>query len=511
MVKKQKRRRRAGTASSQTAEVAREGLEQQEVAVQVEQEPPAKISKKRKRTVAKPTDKKSFAPTPSVKVASSVSVVAKADHPSIVAPTVLSGTTSPSDWTALIAQLREGGAALEAVEVRHTGPVHGYGVFAKRDIHAGEVAFALAANQALTPELAQQDEMVSRVGTLLSNRGQHSELLMCLRLCRARVCAQDTLHLYVASLPLMAPGAPSWPEAFRVFLSATNLGRNLLAVDAELDTWMKLLQQVAESEPSLLRPKGAFERSCLEWARGMLHSRRSTLGDHDTAMCMVPLVDLLAHKPGAELALRVGDAGRLEAVSTASVKAGQQLHRDFGKLSNAELLLKHGFAMESNKWDFFPLSLSQSERINEDTDGRLIHVTAHGVPQDVIDAIEDKQDTEQFVAILRSLLLQKRSVKEHIRRLPVALNFNVCKGPLARARKRWIEAYLEGQLQVLEDCLDTLQTAEEDAEAGEAMGAMEEAENEEAENEEAEGESVDEAEIMDMLHKKKRRRTRRRG
>jgi len=220
---------------------------------------------------------------------------------------------------------------------------------------------------------------------------------------------------------------------------------------------------------------------------------------------MVPVADLLSHKAGAALPLRVGTAGRLEATSTATVKAGQQLHRDFGKLNNTELLRRYGFAIEDNKWEVFPLVLSQAERPEDDAD-RVIHVTAHGVPQDVIDAIEAEQDTEQFVAILRSVLLQKRAVKEHIRRLPVALNFNVCKGPLARARKRWIEAFLEGQLQVLEGCLETMRTAEEDAEAADATGAVEK-----TEDSESEGESVDEAEMLEMLHKKKRRRTRRRG
>lgn len=506
MAKKVKRKRGTDIAVSPTVRVTEEILGQQEQLTKVDNVARGKNGKKRKRAIAKPTEGKLRATAPDVSVASSSSVAVAADHMPVVAPTVFSCTRSPGDWTALVAKLCECGAALEAVEVRHTGPVHGHGVFARRDIDVGEVAFALAANQALTPEVAEQDEVVSRAGTLLRNGGeQHiNEFLMCLRLCRARACARDTLHPYVASLPPIAPGVASWPETFRGFLLSTTLCRDLLVIDAELNAWVKLLQRVAEAEPSLLTPKGAFERPCLEWAHGMLRSRQIPLCHNGTAVCMVvPLVDLLSHKPGAALALRVGTAGRLEAISTATVKAGQQLHRDFGKLNNTELLLRYGFAIEDNKWDFFPLVLALSERTEDEADDRVINVTAHGVPQDVIDAIEADQDTEQFVAILRSVLLQKRAVKEHIRRLPVALNFNVCKGPLARARKRWTEAFLEGQLQVLEGCLETMRTAEEDGEAAEATGAVEE-----AEDSEAEGESVDEAELLEMLHKKKRRRNR---
>jgi len=206
--------------------------------------------------------------------------------------------------------LRDGGARFDALEVRDDG-VLGRGVFARRDIVAGEVAFSVPTKLMLTARAAAEDGVVARVADLLHSWAEDvaPRFLTCLRLCRALLRDCDPFHNYAMSLPSDGPGAASWPAAFRDFLASTSLGPSLAAADAELDQWERLLKRVAESEPALLKPQAAFERPRLNWARGMLQSRQfpgAFGGDEGKgSMCMVPLLDLLNHHGAADVTVRV--------------------------------------------------------------------------------------------------------------------------------------------------------------------------------------------------------------
>merc|ERR1711920_337545 len=99
------------------------------------------------------------------------------------------------------------------------------------------------------------------------------------------------------------------------------------------------------------------------------------------------------------------------------------------------------------------------------------------------------------IALLQGVMTRKRQVKDCLAKLPNALNFNVCKGPLARARKSSIEAFLEGQLAVLDACLENMRTAADE----------ENAENKDGADEESDLELEDEEEEIVFRKKKKRR------
>lgn len=402
-------------------------------------------------------------------------------------------------WPALDEWLRKGGSTLDALEVRNDIATCGLGVFARRAIAAGEVVFTVPAKLMLTMKVAPKDSIVARVAELASNWKEEitPQFLMCLRLCRARSCSDDPFHVYAESLPDAAPGAASWPAVFRDFLSTTSLGPALAAADAELDQWERVLKRVADAEPALLKPDSAFHRTRLEWARGMLQSRQfpgSFSGSTgNQSFCMVPLLDLLNHKDTADVTVRVR-AGMLEFICDDAVPAGQQVWNNYGSKANDELLMSYGFAVSGNSLDSVSLALASADGTSE---GRSeLRLTTMGVPQELIDSIEAEQNTGQFVALLRTVLLRKRAAAESLAQLPKALNFNVCKGPDAKARKRSIEAFLEGQLKVLEASLECMQTAQD-----EEQGKDEEEVAEEME----EGEEEEEV----QLRRKKRRRGRR--
>jgi len=127
-------------------------------------------------------------------------------------------------WLAVEAWLQRAGAVSECLEVRPDSRPRGLGAFAKRDVKAGEVIFSVPGAAMLTPTSAVEDPVVRSVGDLLTCWGEKSmpELLIVLRLCRARLLPDDHFHAYAISLPHRAPGAASWSQTFRKLLLRTS-------------------------------------------------------------------------------------------------------------------------------------------------------------------------------------------------------------------------------------------------------------------------------------------------
>jgi len=390
---------------------------------------------------------------------------------------------------ALTAWLAEGSAKFDTLEVRSDRAACGLGAFALRDLVAGEVVFVVPQKLMLTLEAAMKDTLVASVAKSLQSHGEQEmpEFLMCLRLCRARRAPDDCFHAYAASMPDDSPGAASWPSLFRELLQSTTLGPSLEAADAELDRWLEVLQRMGDIESSGLGSDGMFSRSSLDWARGMVQSRQFPGGFGGTqdsrSLCMVPLLDALNHKQGADVSVRVR-AGLLEFVCDKAVKAGEEIWNNYGDKGNDELLMCYGFAIEDNHCDKVSLALAPAAGSSSDAcpSPAAIQLTAAGIPEEVVDFIEDAQDTKQFIALLQAMGIRRRAVKDCLKRLPVVLNFTVCKGAIPKARKRSIQAFLEGQLKVLDTCLEEMQSAKCDEEVGDQEDKEEQADDESDDN-----------------------------
>jgi len=425
------------------------------------------------------------------------------------------GATGPALWPTLAEWLRLNGAVLDGVEVRTEGAPANLGTFSRRAIAAGDVAFSLPTKLLLSKERAEQDEVVALIVARLQKAGETipADLVICLRLCRARVRKQDPFHIYAASLPAEAPQPTSWPPAFKQFLATTSLCRLLKVADTELDNWESLLKRAASSEPSFLAG-GTFERSRLEWARGMLRSRgHEHQGTSPGELCMCPLLDMLNRKLGSPAAVEVRD-NALAFVPGEAIASGQQLLNKFGNRGNEDLLMRYGVAVSDNRLDSVSMSdLGDGKLYKSRADGSEVRMTLQGIPQEVIDEIEESQDTDQFVNLLRAVLVRKRLVTESLAQLPKVLNFNVCKGPVARERKRSLEAFLEGQAQVMKACMDSMSKAEDEEvdEKDDAAGKDGDVDEREGEEEELlpnvamrEREEEEEEEVLPK--RKKRRR-----
>ncbi|CAJ1356655.1 unnamed protein product [Effrenium voratum] len=92
------------------------------------------------------------------------------------------------------------------------------------------------------------------------------------------------------------------------------------------------------------------------------------------------------------------------------LKAGEQLSLGPTR-ENALLLLQHGFATSDNPHDLVRLALAES---------RQVTLSRRGIPQDVADAIEQEQDTQQFVSLLKGILEKRRALTDCQKQLPKA-------------------------------------------------------------------------------------------
>ena len=206
----------------------------------------------------------------------------------------------PAELVGLLAWLEQRGVTLDNIELRTTSSA-GVGLFAKRDLSAGEELVALPFICALTAGVA----LASALGVAVAAAAEGldcseactAELVMWLFMCRSRTepstkdgCGHSW-HAYLASLP-PAPDPASWPEAQRAELHGTTVGG---AVDEALQHVAHCQGVVAQLATEVRRVSAyACTRACtcayaytcqvpelasigeedLLWARGMLLSRQ---------------------------------------------------------------------------------------------------------------------------------------------------------------------------------------------------------------------------------------------
>lgn len=355
-------------------------------------------------------------------------------------------------------QFRSEGFGLDAIKICSGGDNCGLGGFARRDLGAGDLVFTVPQTAMLTESVAVQDSVVAVVASLLKtfDEDRMSELLICLRLCRARVQATDPFHTYATGLPTTAPGVDSWPVIYQQLLANTSLGPLIRAVDAELDHWEALLNRAADADATILKARDVFCRSNLRWARGMVQSRHfpGTFAglEDERSPCMVPLLDILNHNGDAEVNIQI-HGGFLEFRSESAVKAGDQIWNNYDAKGNTELLMCYGFAVESNEEDSVELSLTNADA----TAPMEVRLSIWGLPDELVCAMEAGEETGSLHShdLRKALDLRRDAAKKALASLPKLLPCQ--NASMARFRTQSLEAFLKGQIAVLEICCDDLQ------------------------------------------------------
>ncbi|CAJ1448704.1 unnamed protein product [Effrenium voratum] len=269
----------------------------------------------------------------------------------------------------------------------------------------------------------------------------------------------------------MGPSAPANLESPQSWLARANADRVELRQEG-VDWGLFATSQLPPNEVLLQIPekKGAVEGTfgVAQWPevfQPLVKRLGLTASAHPSSECGAE-ESLLVRPKKANVRL---DGPTLH--TSRDLKAGEQLSLGPTR-ENALLLLQHGFATSDNPHDLVRLALAES---------RQVTLSRRGIPQDVADAIEQEQDTQQFVSLLKGILEKRRALTDCQKQLPKELNFSVCKGP-ARRRKQFLEDFLESQLAILETCLEQMRVAEEEEAAEDAQG--EEVQEEEEEEEE---------------------------
>jgi hypothetical protein len=98
-------------------------------------------------------------------------------------------------------------------------------------------------------------------------------------------------------------------------------------------------------------PRAATALPLLRWAHAVFWSRALRVELPGGAReCLVPLLDLANHRPGAAAELRVG-GGRYVLRAGRALSAGEEVHINYGAKASGELLRCHGFVLPCNQAD----------------------------------------------------------------------------------------------------------------------------------------------------------------
>jgi len=135
-----------------------------------------------------------------------------------------------------------------------------------------------------------------------------------------------------------------WAEADLNELQASSLRESVITTKNFLQqTHAKLQKALVEPNPSLF-PQG-ISLDKYVWAYCIMSSRLWTFGNE---YVLVPLGDLLNHKPEAGLPGLDASGQYLEVNATQDYAKGDQVFVSYGNKSNVELLGSYGFILENN-------------------------------------------------------------------------------------------------------------------------------------------------------------------
>ncbi len=255
--------------------------------------------------------------------------------------------------TRLLTTLQRRGAKTDAVRlVTHH---HGLALAAAAPLRAGDTILTVPASCVLRATHAPPSLLSTfeRLGV----RDARLRLQLLLLHERSRAASSEH-HDYADALP-GDELTHSLPVAWDQHTLAAQLAGTPL-FDAAVDERLELVKLHTRLAPS-------YNLADLMWAHAVFWSRaiRVPLPSSDDE-CLVPLLDLCNHSSGsaAELAVERTAVGELELVLRAGtfLAEGDEVCISYGAKANGELLRRHGFVLEGNMSDVYPIELAKLAR-----------------------------------------------------------------------------------------------------------------------------------------------------
>ena len=321
------------------------------------------------------------------------------------------------------------------VEFRQS-PVGGLGGFAAAPIPKDEIVFAISRSLILSSSspVVLKDPLVSKLAQDPKITG---ETLLC-----AYMAWNRSKNDYLASLP------PDYTPLLPTELRGTNVGSQLEADAKELASQQKLIESILPDDP--------FSLEELTNARALYNSRRYplrfALSDEETSKkrkhsdseratydptqgCMCPLLDVLNHQSNTQFLRFEVTESKLHVIANQDIKEGDEIFSNYDYANNDQCLLQFGFVDESSPHVFTVQVAGQRYELNPTQEPPipdfLLGDGGYGLEQHLLAKVKDQSTATP-------------------------------------SQNSQVQAYMQGQKQVLEDLLEivrkNIQIVEEEEE-----------------------------------------------
>mmetsp|Transcript_32491 Transcript_32491/g.52634 ORF Transcript_32491/g.52634 Transcript_32491/m.52634 type:complete len:537 (+) Transcript_32491:31-1641(+) len=223
----------------------------------------------------------------------------------------------------------------------------GFGLVTTTDVKEDDVILRIPGSIVLNHETA----LSSEIGDTLSELSEWSALALFI-LYEKYQNPKSKWKPYIKMWPETLDSTICWPQAeldklFRGSPVLLNTKKRIQAIESEYE---RLKAGVMADNPDLFR-EDIYSLEAFKWAFGTLLSRFTFLPTSET-LSLVPLGDMMNHDPNADLAMDYDvDTASVILVADKDYKKGEVLRVSYGQLSNAELMLNYGFALNNNPYD----------------------------------------------------------------------------------------------------------------------------------------------------------------
>jgi len=246
-------------------------------------------------------------------------------------------------------------------------PLGGFGLFASEDVPRGATLAACPLSKLLRASGALRDPIIGEpLATLRDKIDDRALLWILLMHCRDR---GDLHNVYVTSLPgdeLVKSLPMHWSAEDLRQLEGTPLFKQAATRREELRAFYDdvVVGQLHSRWPAVF-PKKVFSWPELCRAHAVFWSRAITLTiDGAREECLVPLLDIANHRPGAgDVEVRV-EGGRYVLTAARALSKGDEVFLNYGAKGNGELLRDHGFVLSNNAADVHELCIDELNPLN---------------------------------------------------------------------------------------------------------------------------------------------------
>jgi hypothetical protein len=239
------------------------------------------------------------------------------------------------------------------------------GIQALTDIPAETTLAIVRFNSLLCVESNVEDESLR----ILQSELREDDALSLLLLYECSLGTSSKWYKHIQVIPEQYHSVVNYSEDELEYLKGSNLyeltKRWKVQIRNDYDEILQVLNKYNIDQTKLFGGELAFDRYvwalCSIWSRCITAVRRGK-----SLRCFVPFIDLLNHRPGAQVGHAFNEnTDCLHLYSAQSFGAGQEIYLSYGSCSNSRLLMLYGFALPGNSDDSVELWGNMAETTSD--------------------------------------------------------------------------------------------------------------------------------------------------